>query len=305
VLTVDPADYKLAFARKKSAVTEAEYAWRVELGHQAVAKREWELLGGGKSADGLDLELALRKPHLAKVKAELAAAKAELKRTALDLERTKIIAPFNAIVRKKNVEVGSQISAQGALATLVGTDLYHIRVSVPGDRLSWIDIPKHSDQTGAEVIIGYRNGFKRKGTVFKLLSDLETEGRMARLLVSVKDPLGLEMPDTEKPPLLIGEYVRVDIQGRRVVNVYRIPRTALRNNLSVWVMGEDGNLEIRNVETVWRDTQTVLLRDGLRPGDRLIVSDLPAPIAGMPLKLEPTEGAKPPGMPKHRKPKKG
>ncbi len=305
VLVIDPADYKVAYARKKSAVTNAEYAWRLELGHQAVAKREWELLGGGKSSDGLDLELALRKPHLAKVKAELTAAKAELKRAALDLERTKIHAPFNAIVREKNVEVGSQVSAQGALATLVGTDVYHIRVSVPSDRLSWIDIPRRSQDTGADVVIGYRNGFERKGTVFKLLSDLESQGRMARVLVSVQNPLGLAQPDAGQPPLLIGEYVRVDIQGRQVDNVYRIPRSALRDNRHVWVVGDDGTLEIRNVDTVWRDARTVLIKEGLQPGDRLIVSDLPTPIAGMPLKLESAESAEPPAMPAQRKAKKG
>jgi hypothetical protein len=40
-------------------------------------------------------------------------------------------------------------------------------------------------------------------------------------------------------------------------------------------------LKIREVNVLWRDAQTVLFRDGLQPGDRLIVSELPTPVDGM------------------------
>ncbi|MBW2405898.1 MAG: efflux RND transporter periplasmic adaptor subunit, partial [Deltaproteobacteria bacterium] len=43
ILQIDPKDYELALARKQSAVTDAEYALKLELGHQTVAKREWDL----------------------------------------------------------------------------------------------------------------------------------------------------------------------------------------------------------------------------------------------------------------------
>jgi hypothetical protein len=36
---------------------------------------------------------------------------------------------------------------------------------------------------------------------------------------------------------------------------------------------------------LWRDAKTVLLREGLKPDDQLIVSDLPAPINGMPVQV--------------------
>jgi len=88
--------------------------------------------------------------------------------------------------------------------------------------------------------------------------------------------------------------VRVEIEGRQVDAVYRIPRTALRDNISVWVAGEDDTLDIRRIETAWRDSHTVLIRSGLNPGDRLIVSDLPVPVAGMPLRVEEETAETPP-----------
>jgi len=188
-------------------------------------------------------------------------------------------------VRSKNVDIGSQVSAQEKLAELVGTDEYWIQASIPVEQLSWIKIPRNPADPGSEVRIFYRNADERTGRIIKLLGTLETEGRMARILVSVKDPLGLKVAGSNQLPLLIGEYVRIEIEGRQLQNVYRIPRSALRDDANLWIVSNDGKLDIRKVKIIWRDTQTVLLQDGLEPGDRLIVSDLASPIQDMPVQI--------------------
>ena len=280
---LDDEDYRLAISRKKSDIASAEYALKLELGHQEVAKREWELLNAGKPASEEDVELALRKPHLAKARADLAAAMADLKKAELDQARTRIRAPFNAIVRDKRVEVGSQITAQDTLAELVGTDEYWLQVPVSVDRLRWIDIPSRPGDTGSPVQVTYRDGFVRTGRVIKLLGDLETEGRMARVVVSISDPLNLTGGESSSPPLLLGEYVRVEILGKQLPSVYRISRDALRDDRYVWIMTPENTLEIRPVTPIWRTLDTVLLEKGLTPGERLIVSDLPSPVPDMPI----------------------
>jgi hypothetical protein len=158
---------------------------------------------------------------------------------------------------------------------------------MPVDRLNWIMIPRKAGEPGSKVRIFYRNGTGLTGTVIKLMGELEAEGRMARVLVEVKDPLGLTQAEKTRPPLLIGEYVRMEIEGRQLQNVYRIPRTALRDNASIWLVSDGDKLEIRSVKTLWRDAQSVLLTEGLQPGERLIVSDLPKPVDGMPLQVAP------------------
>ena len=284
VLKIDPRDYELAIARQESAVVNAEYALKVEMGYQDVAQREWSLLNPDQPAGAQEAELALRKPHLAKARSDLAAARADLEQVRLNLSRTDIIAPFNAIVRSTHVDIGSQVTPQDALAQLVGTDEYWIQVSLPMERLSWIRIPRSNGETGSEATVIYR-GVRRRGTVARLLGDLETEGRMARILVSVEDPMGLTSREqVSAPPLLIGEYVRVEISGQRVENAYRIPRSALRDNNTIWILAEDETLQIVPVESVWRDADHVLLKNGIRPGQRLIVSDLATPVNGMALK---------------------
>ena len=281
LLQIDPLDYELALARQQSAVADAEYALKLELGHQVVAKREWELLNGDQPAQDMEKELALRKPHLDKARAELAAAQAELETAMLNLDRTRIMAPFNAMVRSKSVDLGSQVTPQDSLAELVGTDVYRIQTSIPMDHLGWIQIPDHAGGSGSKARIIYAQGHECKGTVTRLMSDLSTEGRMARVLVEVMDPLGLKDVDRDRVPLLIGEYVRVEIQGRKLDHVFQIPRTALRDNSSIWIANENQTLEIRKIRPVWRDADFVLLQDGLNPQERLIVSDLPAAVEGM------------------------
>jgi RND family efflux transporter MFP subunit len=229
----------------------------------------------------------IKKPQLTAAKAMLIAEKADVEKAQLNLARTKITAPFNAMVRAKHLDIGSQVSGQDQLAELVGTDEYWIQASMPVDRLNWIMIPHNSGEPGSKVRIFYRTGIELTGTVIKLLGELEAEGRMARILVEIKDPLGLNVTEKKRPPLLIGEYVRMEIEGRQLKNVYRIPRAALRDNTRIWLVSNDGKLEIRDVETLWRDAQTVLLTDGLQPGEQLIVSDLSKPVNGIQVQIAP------------------
>lgn len=283
ILQIDDQDYRLAVAEQRSAVVNAEYALKLELGKQDVAKREWELLKGTISEESLDSELALRKPHLEKAQADLDAARAALKQTELNLARTVTSAPFNCIVRTKDVDLGSHVSSQDQLAELVETDECRIRASVPVDRLKWISIPRSTNEKGSKARILYGNGagYERRGAVIKLLGDLEEEGRMARILVAVTDPFDLTAPESARPPLLIGEYVRLEIEGPRLDNVVALPRSALRDGEQIWIMGDDGTLEIRKVKIVWREEAVVLVNGGIADGELIITTDLSTPAPGM------------------------
>ena len=124
------------------------------------------------------------------------------------------------------------------------------------------------------------SGAEREGRVIKLLGDLEEKGRMARILVEVKDPLCLQPENKAGKPLLLGEYVQAEIDGSELTGVYSIPRKAMRENKQIWI-ADRGKLDIREVEVLWRDAQRALIRDGIANGEALIVTDLTTPIHGM------------------------
>jgi RND family efflux transporter MFP subunit len=285
VLRIDPVDYELDVTLAQARVKDSESVLKVAEEEAAASIEEWRLLYKENPEDKKIPALVAKKPQLEAARAKLAGDKADLRKAKLDLARTRVQAPFNALVREKLVDIGSQVSAQEKLAELVGTDTYWVQASIPVDRLNWISIPRRPTETGSKVRIFHRNENKRSGMVIKLLGDLEQEGRMARVLIEVRDPLGLNTDEKAQLPLLIGEYLRLEIQGRRLDNVYRIPRTALRENSRIWVASSEDMLKIREVNVLWRDAQTVLFRDGLQPGDRLIVSELPTPVDGMTVQI--------------------
>jgi len=183
------------------------------------------------------MELLLRRPQLEMAKAAVSAAEAALEKAQLDLERTVVLSPFNAMVQSKNVDLGSQVSTGTMLASLVGTDEYWVEVSVPVDELKWIDIPGYNAKSGSPVRVYYESAWGkdmfRTGTVERLMTDLEPQGRMARLLITVKDPLQLQSNPEKRHPLILGSYVRVEINGVEVPGIAKIPRAAIREGKQV------------------------------------------------------------------------
>ncbi len=281
LVRLDPVDYELAITEQEAQLENARYTLKAELGQQAVAEREWELLDLKQDASELDRELALRQPQLRNAQAALKAQEARLKQAKLDLERTTIKAPCNAIIQAALMDKGNIASTQTTLATIVGTDTYWVRVNVPITDLQWLILPNASDENASAVDITTTKGAARKGKVISVLSDLETEGSMARLLVEVTDPLCIAQ-DKKCTPLLLGEFVRARIQGREVDNVITIPRTALREGNEAWVMTQDKKLHIQSVEVIWTNENVALLR-GMDEGTHIVVSDLAAPVEGMAL----------------------
>jgi len=296
ILRIDPRDFELAVLQRESEVAQAQSTLRLEQGQQAIAKREFEILN--ETMQGDDSELVLRKPQLESVRAQLAIARAKLEQAKLDLQRSRVRAPFNAIVESRAVDVGARVTTANTLVTLVGTDACWLEVSVPVKDLKWISIPRGNDTEGSKVRItnpaAWREDAFREGRVIRLAGDLEKEGRMARLIVEVDDPFTLKPENSDKPVMLMGSYVSVEIEGRPLEQVAAIAREYVRDGDRLWIMGTDDTLEIRKVEIVFRGHDQVFVKDGVRAGEQLVVTDLAAPVAGMPLRIQDDDNSSPP-----------
>lgn len=157
------------------------------------------------------------------------------------------------------------------------------------DQLMWIQFPDDHNNEGSSVRIDnpavWQQGQYRQGRVLRLMGQLEEAGRMAKLLVSVTDPLGLQ-GETTGPSLLIDSFVRAQIEGHPIPDVVVLPRAFLRDGGNVWVMNDDNQLEIRPVEIVFRGREAVYVSQGLSDGGRVVSSDLAAPVDGMPLRVD-------------------
>lgn len=293
LLHIDPRDYEFLVEQQKAQVAGAAFTLKDEQGRRAIAEQEWELLGKSIETTEQGRELALRGPQLAQAQANLKAMESALEQAQLNLARTQLQVPFNAQVRSETAELGQQVGPNTAVAVLTGTDTYWVQASVPLDQLNSFQKPDRDGRGGALATIKVRtaNGtFTRQGQVVRLLNQLEERGRLARILISVPDPLNLQS-GSQEPPLLLGTYVHVQIEGNRLGDVAVLPPTAMREGDRIWIMNAQNELEIRQANVAWRQGANVLINEGVSSGERVVVSRLSAPLPG--LKLEAIEKADP------------
>jgi RND family efflux transporter MFP subunit len=289
VVKIDPADYQLRVTQLESEVARAEADLVLEMGNQRVAQKEFEMLG--EEALEEEKALMLRLPQLRQKEAALKSSRSRLDEAALQLERTILRAPFDSVVRSKSVELGSRVTEATPVARLIGTDTFWVQVGVPVDKLDWISFPDGDGlEEGSSVRIyastGAGQGEYRSGTVVRLAADLEEGGRLAKVIVAVADPLCLLPANQGKSKLFLGSYVRVEIDGRTLDQVYPLERAHLRDNSTIWLLAADSTLEIRPVFPVFKGPSTLLLQDEVREGEKLIVSTIPTPVEGMKVRLE-------------------
>ena len=290
LLQIEPRDYELIVDQRQSELARARRDYKLEEGRREIAKREWELHSKGGNASETDTELALREPQLAAAKAALDAAQASLEQARMNLARTTLKAPFDAVIRETSADLGAQVAPQTPIATLAGTRGCWVKASVGVDRLKWLNIPRAGAGGGSpavvRLVVGDETVAEREGRLFRLLGDIESQGRMAQILVEVDDPLALSSTGKPEGALLLGSFVHVDIEGSRLQGVFAVGREAIRDGRFVWLMSNKGTLVIRKVDIAWRGRETIFVGGGLQEGDRIVTSGIAAPVEGMALVTE-------------------
>lgn len=290
LLEIDPSLLRLSVRETSAAEARAEALLK-----EAERKREEALR--------LAQERVIANTELASLESQAKAQSAELRRLRAIREREEemlrrhvLRAPFNAIVLEEAVEIGQHVDPGFAAATLVGADEFWVRVSLPMEKLRWIRLPKKKGErkegqegARAEVYLemGGERTVHRSGRVVRLLVDLQPEGRMARLLVRIPDPMGLD-GRADGPPLLLGSYVRVEIDAGELKDVIEAPREVLKEGEQVWISDSNNELQIRAAQVLWRSGEVVYLNNILESGESIIVSPLRTALPGMKINPQPT-----------------
>jgi RND family efflux transporter MFP subunit len=286
LLRIDPADYEATLLQRRSELQQARADLALEQGQQTVARQEFELLG--EDIEAVNDALILRKPQLEQARARVTAAEAAVRQAELALARTRIRAPFPAQVLSREVALGSQVSAGQALGRLAGTGQYWVEAAVPLAKLRWLTFDSNPDAPGAPVSLYHDTvwpaGQSREGRLTQLVGELDDTARMARVLITIEDPLALAQ-SAGQPPLILGAFVRAEIQGQPLQDVVRLERRLVRRNYTVWVMA-DRKLAIRDVGITFRDQQYAYIGTGLEDGDQVITSALASVVGGARLRLE-------------------
>ncbi len=284
---IEDVDYKLGVDRARAALAQAELDLVREESNARIARLEWDALGG-KSGEAPN-PLVVYEPQMKKARAAVSSARASLKQAELDLQRARMTAPFHCRIRSEEIDLGQYVRAGTPVGTLAGTETAEIVLPLPLDEMRWLAIPRQgAEGTGSAAEIRVTVGKTRytwPGRVVRSLGEVDPQGRMARVVVGVDDPYHLKKrPESGRPDLAVGMFVEVAIRGDTLAGVFSIPRGALREEDTVWVVGEEEKLEIRKVEVVRRDRQNVLIRNHLRDGERVVLTALQGAANGMKLR---------------------
>ena len=117
-----------------------------------------------------------------------------------------------------------------------------------------------------------------KGRVVRAEGKLDERTRMVNVVVRVDHPY------KTKPPLAVGLFVTVEIAGRVLPRAAIIPRSALREGDVVWVVDGDNHLSFRQVEVATRQEDEVMVENGLKNGESVVISSLKVVTDGMAVK---------------------
>ena len=253
LVKIDDEDYKLALEQLRVAVNRAKLEIDQETARGEVAQKEWGVLGDEGKAP--DLVLRVQQAEVARL--NLRSAESALKKGELALKRTKLRAPFTAYVSQSSVAVGQYVSPQVVVARLLEKANLTAEVSVSLDELKWMDIPgidgaRKGSTVKIELPIGGGEKITREGEVKALIGEMDQTTRRARVRVSLADNKSGETP------LLPGAFVDVTIFGKSISGAYKIPREALVDNKSIFIVDAEKRLKAVSVNRIWGTKQSII-----------------------------------------------
>lgn len=285
LFTVETIDYELALEQARASLAKREFELSSVESKARIARQEWERMKGNQAAP--PNSLALYEPQLKDATANLASAQASLKQSELNLARTTVIAPFNCVVRSENIDKGQYVKTGTGVATIAGTDRAEVVVPIELNDLQWLEVPTPGNmaKSSPALVKLDSTNYSWPGVIDRLLAEVDSQGRMARMVVSIKDPYLLHTPEAGNSPVLaMGTFVNITFTGRDMADVFAIPRQALRDNSTVWIIDQENLLRIKTVTTVRLERDEAFVSSGLEPGELVILTNLTGAANGMKLR---------------------
>ena len=252
-------------------------------------------------------------------------AETNLERAELDLARTAVAAPVSGVIVSTNVERDGYVRAGDPLFTIEDTSKAEVKTNLRPKTLAWVlahpppgtaPNPEAAD-AGAYALpsIPVTVEYELLGTTYTwggTLSRAEGAGidertRTVPVRVVVDDPRAVsrepraggaaagELPVAGPRALVRGMYVTIALHTDPDDPLLQVPEVAVRPGNRVWVV-RDGKLEILTVPVAAMVDDTVLVPPGgggLREGDRLVVTPLPAAVPGMKVRVAGDEPEEP------------
>ena len=280
---IDPATYQAAYDSAKAALAKA----RAQERSDKIKADRYRVLVRTKAVseqEQIEMDAAWKQAV-----ADVAAAKAALDTARINLDYTKVTAPISGRIGKSQVTEGALVTAQQitALATIQQLDPMYVDVNQSSTELIRLK---------RDVAAGLaQGGEKPHSAVTVILDDNSEYGEIGNLEfsdVTVNQTTGtvtlralVANPDQE---LLPGMFVRAKIDKGVQPNALLVPSISVQRNAkseaTVMVVDDKSTVASKIVETGQNIGKQVLIKAGLQPGEKIIVSGLQKIRVGVPVK---------------------
>jgi multidrug efflux system membrane fusion protein len=282
LLKIDPSDYETALTIARADRAEAEFRLAEEAALSRQALEDWERLRAGEAPDSL----VLREPQLQLAKANCDAANARVQEAERALERTEIRAPFAGRVLRQQVDLGQVVGPGTVLAEIYAVDRAEVRLPLTSNEYGMLDLPRESgavvlNELSIPVRLETHLGDRTvawEGQIVRVEGAVDTRTRQFYVVAQVLDPYGSRHPE----PLKVGLFVTAYIEGRRLKDVYTLPRTALRESRFVLTLDDENRIFRVPVKPLWSTAEKVVFREpSIAPGTRASITQMAIAVDGM------------------------
>lgn len=251
--------------------------------------------------DQLSNALDLYPTRIEEATSGLAAAQGALELARNALGRTTVVAPFNARVKMEQLEVGQVVAPGTPVAQLANDASLEIRVPLDSrDARQWLQFEDSIEESDAAWFSATRqvpcnirwsedpNSHVWQGTLIRVEA-FDPQTRTLTVVVRLEGDQARSQ-DADRLPLVDGMFCNVEIPGKQMTQVYRVPRWAVTFEGDVYVAKGD-RLEIRRAEIVRHQGEETILANGLMPGDNVIITRMVTPAPNSLLEIVEEGGA--------------
>lgn len=226
---IDNSEYLQAVSSAKATLADAKLALQEEKDLGSQAKREWQRSGVTQAPSS---PLVFRTLQLEAAQATSDDALYALKTAQRDEDNTRISAPFDAVILTRDIDLGTYVSVGDTLATLNSTD--KVEVSVPLSLSQWQNLA--NDKTNEVTLKDVTTHTTWSGYIDRFEQHLDDGSRQRSVVVA------LDKPFDQATPLLPGTFLAVEIPGKQLTNVLKLPASALSQDGLIWYLNEQNHL---------------------------------------------------------------
>jgi multidrug efflux system membrane fusion protein len=245
--------------------------------------------------DQMKQALALYPIQIKEAQSSLASAQARLAVAEVNRDRCTVAVDFDARVKSVSIERGQYVAPGQQVLTLADDSILEIHVPLDSrDASQWLQFNGSRGEgntawfTGLEpVTCNIRwteesDGHTWQGRLHRVVR-FDQQTRTLTVAVRI-DSANADNNGTDGLPLVEGMFCAVDMPGKTMQKVYRLPSWAVSYKNTVFMV-HDSRLKTVPVKVARVEGETTVVSDGLRPGDLVISTRLADPLENILLEV--------------------